>query len=291
LQLQQIYNGTDTNWSAVGGAAAPIVVFSAQEGSGTQSTFKTFLGFDPSAAANKVNCFGVGPTCVGPAVIFENEDADINTGAFTSSQAAFISSSNPAWGGGAATDEQIKSDAIFFFSEGKFESQCAAGDCGGSPLPAGETNATGAVNGIPANQVTILENTFPIDRFLYNVYSNGSNPNIPKANNGTLTYVSELGFICNPNKLNAFNVVDINTGQTYLSEIQGIIEANGFFPLSGGATTGTVNQTPIDEGSLPHPARNLTTSFYIFEDLANTTGGGDPLGYCLTTDTDGNANS
>jgi hypothetical protein len=264
-------------------------VFSAQEGSGTQSTFKTFLGFDPSSASNHVNCFGVGPTCVGPAVIFENEDANIQASSFTSSQASFVSSSNPAWGGGAATDDQVKSDAIFFFSEGKYESQCAAGDCGGSPLPVGTTNATGKVNGIGANQTTILENTFPIDRFLYNVYSNGSNANIPTASQPTLSYVSELGLICNPDKTNAFHVVDINTGQTYISEIQAIIEANGFFPLSAGATTGTVNQTPIDEGTLAHPAN--TTGFYFWEDLAVHAGNGDPMGYCLSTNTDGNANS
>jgi ABC-type phosphate transport system substrate-binding protein len=288
-QLQSIYNGTITNWSGVGGASAPIVVFSGQEGSGTQSTFKTFLGFDPSAAANKVNC--VGATCYGPAVIFENEDADINVAAFTSSQAPFVASTNPDWGGSAATDEQIKSDSIFFFSEGKYEEQCGEGDCGGSPLPSGETNATGSVNGIAPNKTTILEGTFPIDRYLYNVYSNGSNSNIPAANNATVNYVSELGFICNPNKTQSFNVVDINTGQTYLSEIQGIIEANGFFPLSGGAASGTVNQTPIDEGSLPHSAQTLTTGFYFWEDLANHAGDGDPMGYCLSTDTDGNANS
>jgi hypothetical protein len=236
-----------------------------------------------------VNC--VGATCYGPAVIFENEDADINVASFTSSQAPFVAATNPDWGGGAATDEQIKSDSIFFFSEGKFESQCLAGDCGGSPLPAGETNATGAVNGIPANEVTILENTFPVDRFLYNVYSNGSNSNIPKANDATINYVSELGFICNPNHVEPFNVVDINTGQTYISEIQSIIEANGFFPLSGGAVSGTVNQTPIDEGSVPHTARGIVNGFYVYQDLANNAGDGDPMGYCLTTDTDGNANS
>ena len=62
-ELVDIYNGTFTNWDQVCngglrptgcGANAPIVVFLAQEGSGTQSTFKTFLGFDPSAAANQV---------------------------------------------------------------------------------------------------------------------------------------------------------------------------------------------------------------------------------------------
>ena len=57
-QLQGIYNGTIYNWAQVGGKAGQIKVYSAQEGSGTQSTFKTALGFDPSAGANLVNCTG-----------------------------------------------------------------------------------------------------------------------------------------------------------------------------------------------------------------------------------------
>ena len=89
-QLLGIYDGTYTNWNQVGSkTSAPIVVFSAQEGSGTQSTWKTFLGIDPSAATNQVNCYtptGGTKTCVGPAVIFENEDAQIAPSAFVSSQ-------------------------------------------------------------------------------------------------------------------------------------------------------------------------------------------------------------
>jgi ABC-type phosphate transport system substrate-binding protein len=291
-QLQGIYNGTINNWSTVGGANAPIVVVSAQEGSGTQSTFKTFLGFDPSSASNPVNCYtpsGGSNTCVGPEVIFENEDAQIQPNGFTSSQQGFVTN-NPVWGASnTATSDQIKSDAIFFFSFGKFDQQCKAGDCGGSPLPAGTTNAVGQVNGIAASQTTILENTFPVDRFLYNVYSNGSNSNIPKGNNATMNYVSELGFICNVNHTQTFQTVDFLTGNTYLNEIQAVIENNGFYPLSGGASTGTINNTEIDEGSLPHPA--TTNGFYPFEDAANHAANGDPLGFCLTTTTDGNANS
>jgi hypothetical protein len=292
-QLQAIYNGTDTNWNQVGGANAPIVVFSAQEGSGTQSTWSTFMGFDPSAATNKVNCYtpsGGSNTCVGPGVIFENEDAQIEPSSFTTSQAGFVNN-NPGWGAsGVATAAQIKSDAIFFFSSGKFDEQCAAGDCGGSPLASGDVNSPlGQVNGIAPSETTILEGTFPVDRFLYNVYSNGSNTNIPQAGNSIINYVGEDGFICNPNKTQSFQVVDMNTGKTYLSEIQAAIENNGFYPLSAGAASGTVNTTPIDEGTLPHPQK--PTGFFAFLDVANKASNGDPMGYCLTTNTDGNANS
>jgi ABC-type phosphate transport system substrate-binding protein len=305
-QLQSIYNGTDTNWSQVGGTSAPIVVFSAQEGSGTQSTFKSFLGFDPSASTNAVNCYtpsGGSKTCVGPAVIFENEDAQIQPSAFVASQAGFVKN-NPAWGATKkATTADIKSDAIFFFSAGKYSVQCkvSAKDCGGSPLGAGTTNALGKVNGIAATEATILENTFPVDRYLYNVYSNGSNANIPAADAATVNYVSEIGFICNPNKGKDVHAVDMLTGGDYINEIQAVIASNGFYPLSAGGATGRFNQTAIDEGHVGNPASVLLTQpggtkglygyakykpFDLFAKAAN----GDPVGYCLTTTTDGNAN-
>jgi ABC-type phosphate transport system substrate-binding protein len=299
VQLQDIYNGTDSNWNQVGGTNAPIVVFAAQEGSGTQGTFKTFLGFDPSASTNPVNCYtptGGSKTCVGPAVIFENEDAQIKTSAFTSTQSGFVTK-NPIWGTtGKATTTQIKADAIFFFSFGKFAEQCkvSASDCGGSPL-GGAVNALGAVNGIAASEATILENTFPVDRYLYNVYSNGSNTNIPVANDATLNYVSEIGFICNPNKGLPTAAVDMITGKTYIKEIQADIANNGFFPLSAGGVTGVFNQTAIDEGSVPHEASTLLagskyTTPVNYDGFAKELNG-DPMGYCLMTDTDGNANS
>ena len=294
-QMQSIWNGTDTNWSQVGGTSAPIVVFSAQEGSGTQGTFKTFLGLDPSAPTNPVNCYtpsGLPKSCVGPAVIFENEDAQIQPSAFTTTQAGFVGSSNPDWGGGAATSADIKADAIFFFSYGKFSVQCrvSANDCGGSPLAAGDANALGQVNGIAASEATILENIFPVDRYLYNVYSNGSNSNLVTASPATINYVSEIGFICNPNKGKAKVAVDMLTGKTYLHEIQTVIAENGFFPLSAGGATGKYNTVPMDEGSVPHPGSGLIgpapySTYDTFAKVAN----GDPKGYCLTTDTDSNS--
>jgi ABC-type phosphate transport system substrate-binding protein len=301
-QLVDIFNGTDTNWNQVGSSmSAPIVVFSAQEGSGTLSTFKDFLGFDPSSPANPVNCYtptGGTNTCVGPAVIFENEDTEIQPAAFISAQAGFVNN-NPVWGAtGKASPNQIKSDAIFFFSYGKYAGQCKVKvtDCGGSPLN-GAKNALGQVNGIVPNKSSILTN-WPIDRYLDNVYSNGSNANIPPADAATVNYVSEIGFICNPNKGKSTPAVDPLTGVTYLNEIQSVITKSGFFPLT---------QTPIDEGSVTNPASDLlngtntqassgTTGLYGYPryktyDTFASASNGDPMGFCLTTTTDGNANS
>lgn len=51
-QLRDIYRGTITNWSAVGGADAAIKLYLPQTGSGTLSFFtSTVLGFDPATIA------------------------------------------------------------------------------------------------------------------------------------------------------------------------------------------------------------------------------------------------
>jgi ABC-type phosphate transport system substrate-binding protein len=317
-QLFAIYKGTITNWDQVGGANAPIVVFSAQEGAGVQSVWKTFLGFDPSAATNPVNCFtaakaGSQNVCVGPAVIGQNEDAQITRTAFTTSQAAFISKNNPGWGGIAATNNTIKADAIYFFSFGDYAASCKTNakglNCGGSRLASGTTNAIEAVNGVVPNETNILDGQFPVDHYLYNVYSDGSNANIPAATAGTLNYASEIGFICNPNKGGATMVVDPNTGVPYLTEEQNLILGSGFFPLSAGAVSGTVNQAPVDEGTVANPASRLlglasggqaagqpTTDpgyaqYKPFDSFATTGPSSDPAGYCLTSSTDANATS
>ena len=289
-QLEGIYSGTIDNWSQVGGANKPIVVFSAQEGSGTEGTWKSFIGFDPVTVTTD-NCAHPGTSppsgCVGPGVVLENEDAQINTAAFTTNQQSYLNSG--LWGGKRATDAQIKADAIFFFSYGKYASQCAKGAnlCGGSPLGAGTKNAVEKVNGVLPNKSTILEGTFPVDRYLYNVYSNGFNKNIPTANGATLNYVSEIGFMCKPQNKTAVNPAD---GNTYLTDIQQTIEAQGFFPLSAGASTGTINQTPIDEGKVGHPATGIIPAKYKpYDKVTVNPATLDPEGFCLTFSTDGNS--
>lgn len=311
-QLKGIWDGTYTNWDQVGGSNAPIVVFSAPEGAGVQSVWKGFIGTDPSSASQQVNCYtpsGGSQTCVGPAIIGQNEDASISPSAFVTGQSGFVDANKGDWGGklGKATVDEIKSDAIYYFSYGVYTTQCGLKDttCGGSKLPVGTTNALGQVNGIAANESTILEGEFPVIHYLYNVYSNGFNSNIPAATAATLNYVSEVGFLCNPNKGGSSNIFDPLTGLSYISEIQADIKAAGFFPLSEGMGAGTVNSTPIDEGSVPHTASALLASgsggagtstegysaYAPFDQVATNSNTGDPTGFCLTTDTDSNANS
>jgi hypothetical protein len=428
-QLKSIYNGTYTTWGQVdpcvtgAAATAPIVVFSAQTGSGTQAQFKTYLGIDPTSSSNPVNC--VSSTCGGPITIFENELSQMNTGAFLAGNQTSFLNSIPAVAGNASNtlvknysttttklqmskngkvlyvtnafdlavgstikvgntvehvtafvpkstshlgvvtpakvtvdtgvpaiqaigtavtwtessnstaaytsaskNDALRADAIFFYSYGKWKYQtgtngavsqiaavnCAAHDCGAANLPAGYTATLGNEDSVNINDANVLNGTWTDDRYLFNVYSNGSNNKIAAAASpATLNYVSEAGFICKPQNS---QIVDPNTGRTYLNEIQATISAQGFFPISNGAASGTVNTTPVaDEGSVATPVAkmNLVSSEGDYSQYMNVPAGtaatpsannagiangtfggyassnGDPSGFCLVSSTTGNA--
>lgn len=58
-QLTDIYNGTITNWSEVGGADAPIIVVGREAGSGTRGAFEELLELtDACAYANELDSTG-----------------------------------------------------------------------------------------------------------------------------------------------------------------------------------------------------------------------------------------
>jgi ABC-type phosphate transport system substrate-binding protein len=233
-QLTGIWNGTITNWNQVGGTNAPIVVYVANKSAGTESVWKSALGITD-----------VPPGVTDPShVIFQNDDSSI------------ISQGNA-------------NDAIYYYSYGFYSGHCPKGICQGNKK---YVTALGSINGVAPTPTTILNNTFPITRYLYTVYSNGSNSNIPTASQATLNFASEDGFLC---KAQNDTNVDPITGATYRSEINADISAQGFIPLPKGS-----------EGSVTHPA-NITDPGYSAIDMSGT----NPTGYCLVTTTDGNANS
>ena len=327
-QLEDIYNGTYTNWhqiqigychAATGnipgvtpatpcdGAgpqfdpnSAPIIVVTAPEGAGVQSNMKGFLGFDPVTATN-VNCLADTSRCYGPLVIFQNELTELKTTSFASTQTPYLT--DPQWTGGTLTNQQLLSDAIFYYSYGEWTTQCAAHACGAVHLPTGTTAALGKlggsvtptsyVDGLAPSEKTVLEGTYALPLYLYNVYSNGSNPNIPVATPATLNFASELGFICKPSNA---TTTDPNTQTTYETEIQAAFKANGYFGLSAGASTGTVSQTPFDEylagGVPPQTAGSLLagTPYAAFDPVVAESNG-DPSGFCQVYNTDGNSTS
>ena len=414
-QVVGIWSGTYTNWNQVGGSDSPIAVFSAQTGSGTQSTFKTYLGVDPSDSSRSVNCVTVDSvkTCGGPAIIFENQLASLNKDSFlgdnqiafkndlvnnhpvggnkhittidnrtatvanltgtafvNTSKKVYVSSltglaagavvtiagatgtytvntvlaaqprtnkpaaitltakltGSPTYGGtiswtnttdvstswsNSDQNAAVRAAAIYFYSYGAWKHQtdapngtstrnCATNGCGGIKLAAQYTAALGNIDSVNLNDNHTLDGTFPAVRYLYNVYSNGSNARIKAAASpATLNYVSEAGFICKPQNA---SITNPTTGNSYLSDVQSAITSSGFFPLSAGYTSGVVNTSPIaDEGSVAHPVGGMTLTsgsktYGSYMNVSGTglTGGyqssnGDPSGFCLVSTTDGNA--
>jgi ABC-type phosphate transport system substrate-binding protein len=277
-QLAAVYNGTITEWSqlcptapkktakkcvadAGSGTAGKIVVYTAQSGSGTESTWATEL----QLTASGTNLFAGVPND-GKHVIFENEIS------------AILANGDEA-------------NAIFFFSYGKFQVDCTTGatkgttaSCGGpsSTSPANsemalgsESDTTGGTS-VTASKSTILDGSFPTDRYLYNVYSNGTNSTIPVATQATLNFVSEYGFICKQDA-----AIDSNSGNSYASEIQGIITNNGFFPLPPGT---------MDVGSDVDSNASITDPGYSFVDPGSQSSSkSTESGDCrvFTTDGDG----
>jgi predicted lipoprotein with Yx(FWY)xxD motif len=268
-QLQAIAlghsKGGDDNWDQVGGTNAPILLFAAQAGSGTESTWESAISANWPLTAVAESDKGTTDH-----VVFENEDRQIIA----------VTSTNPK----AAN---YIGNIIFLFSYGKYNVTCATGPkvCGGTPVP-GTTSAKptkavlGEINGVAPSTQTILCTTvgptcpkgpFPVPRFIYNVYANShaasdSTALVP-ATPATLNFVSEAGFIC---KLNA-SVLDPTTGVAVRTEISDAISGNGFIPLP---------EVSNEDSGVNFPATFATGSPYkAFDNAPNS------KGYCITTST------
>jgi hypothetical protein len=285
------------NWACYGGTAAPISIYMAQNGSGTESTWATLLGL--------TGTFPFGHEDPNH-VIFENETASI-------------------------LNNKDEGDAIFFFSYGKYQAICTPDPslCSGA---SSNKTALGSIGGVKASKTSIAAQLpgstgtpFPGDRLLFNVYSDGSNPDIPISSNASLNAVSEDGFLCKPS---SSTDVDPNTGATYRSEINSVITAQGFFPLplmvedGQGATSGVYGTTgtgiptpawtaglsgsrydssveagspwnfPTGDQDTDSSAISGTYANVYFDGTSTNTKTAtpkDPIGYCLTESTDGNS--
>ena len=229
------------DWFCLGATTpAPIKLYIAQNGSGTEDTWATTLGLTGSFPFG-----GEDPNHV----IFENQTQSI-----------------------LANGDQA--NAIFLFSFGKFNHDCGPVSGASSTNSGHSTNATctgattstiqlGAVGGVPVNKTTIgaqlpgsTGSVFPIDRLLYNVYSNGSNAQINASSPATLNALSEDGFLCKPS---ISKDVDPNStsGATYLTEIQTEIKAQGFFTIPLTVEDGqgsSIAPFSTTASGIPHPA-------------------------------------
>jgi ABC-type phosphate transport system substrate-binding protein len=244
-QILDIYNGSITNWNQVGcSKSETIVPYLADVGSGIGSAFAKAIGFTSTGV----------PAGVNPSDVI-NQD----------SVTTILKNANEA-------------GAIYYYSAGWFNTHCPKGVCDSlTKTTKKDVAALGSINSIAPSQSTIEGGTFPVINFLYNVYSNGSNSNIPVASQATLNYASEDGFLC---KTGTSSDIDPITGVAYRTEIVNDIENTGFYP---------VETTAAAEGTVDTPAP-LTTSSGPYSGI-NDLSGSDPTGYCLVTTTDANANS
>ncbi len=261
-QLETVYNETysggipNVTWnSAFGcttaGSSNPVYAYWAQNGSGTESTWATATGASfPKSTSN----WPAGQ------IVFENEEASI------------LANEGPGAGHGAPVG-----DVMFFESHGRYDQLCpntagaatqtlAAACTGTSTTTTPNAVQLGqSLNGVTLNQTSIDAQlpgqealAFKGDRLLYNVYSNGSNTNIPESNAATLNAISEDGFMCKPSTATD---IDPNTGATYHSEIDAAITAQGFTPLprlqvedgQGDASAGQPGQYTDTASGIPHP--------------------------------------
>lgn len=260
VQLQAIFQGTLTcagaqyggmDWFCLGAKTHSLIApYMAQTGSGTYSTWSSFVGI--TGTGNGV-ANGSNPSA--HSNLFENS-------------MSYIEQQGDA------------AHAIYFFSLGKFTTNCHGKStkivCTGTPKTAGVTDADyvtfGQINGITANQATVQGTggganvTFPVTRGLYNNYLNSSATN--PSNQATLNYVSEKGFLC---KQGTANDINPYTGNSYRFDIEAAITSQGFFPLD-------VSGSPFTQGTLTYPAIITDSAF-----TANATAGDGTTGYCLAT--------
>ena len=222
-QLNGIYvTCTITNWSQVGGANKPIIVWTAIPGSGTRSSWDTFVG------GNSDNCipaqFKDGSLANGERVIREH----------------FAQPVEEAVNDPAAADE---GDSIYPFGVGPWNTS-----------PAQRQNAKlGGVNGVPATGENVSNGTFPFARLLYNVIiQSGPSPRASAAvrrftnartyvpgQPGALGDPQQLGYLCKPLSAHSKPIGDPGPGiesalasKNYGIELRDVILANGVFPLT-----------------------------------------------------------
>lgn len=202
-QLQGIYGDCSiTDWSQVGGTPGPIKKYAVQAGSGIKKNWNTYLGI-----ADEANCAS-GPDHIirqnlnGP--IIANGDAD---------------------------------DSIFYFSIGQHTTNIPAG---------GDGSKLGKIEGFdPNNEASIENGTYPIGFFLMNTYcaaKTGTAPCPKPTNSRVKYYVGEAGWICKAYATGThYGLHRKNpwTGKNYREEIEDVIRANGFAPLSYGPTGGS----------------------------------------------------
>lgn len=199
-QLRGIFvTCTITNWRQVGGSNAPIIVYTAQAGSGTRATFDDLLvgTLGDGLSGDSSSCIPArykdGDQSNGERVIFENNVTPI-----------IESGDAPR--------------AIFFLSFGRF-------------VRLADTNiAQIAVDGVLATAANIEDKSYPFTRELYNViyrYTAANTGVDPAVREAAEQFLGPQGWICKPNSEHSTNA----RGKNYGELIDEIIREEGFVPI------------------------------------------------------------
>lgn len=195
-ELQDIFvNCAITNWSEVGGPDLDIVVYAAQEGSGTRATFDGFVGGDSTTCIPDE--FKDGGT--DDHVIFENDATPI-------------------------VENGDQAGAIFYYAFGPFN------------VRGGEGTELKAIDDVEATDETIIDNSYPYSRTVYNVYRTEASDSAPASDPDVVEYVGEDGWICKPDSEHSVDSAGVNYGE----RVSQTISDQGFVPFPVGPTGGGV---------------------------------------------------
>jgi ABC-type phosphate transport system substrate-binding protein len=237
-QIEQIWTGQISNWAQLGGADAPICVYTAQDGSGTLSTWDTYLDANGSSDSH-VSEDAIGTLTPNySAAVWAAANIPGWSGTFTNGGCqngttyTYNSGTNTVTEGTSqaaayGADHQILEnetkqliqvgaqqnqgyadtlDSIFFMSYGRYNLICTHVTqlCD----PSGITVPLGTIDNITISKTDVIATDapgytgqiWPVRRYLYNVYGNGnpSASNVPVATPASINYISEVGFICKP---------------------------------------------------------------------------------------------
>jgi ABC-type phosphate transport system substrate-binding protein len=223
MQLKNIFvNCTVTNWSQVGGSSVPMDVYVPQANSGTSVTWAAALGVTLASGQALTNCVAnpTNPGQPGSNVSPENTNSLIHING----------------------DEK---NAIFPYSVGVYHRTY------GKLYTGSDGSSIGNINGKVPSANAIQGGTFPVSRFLFNVYCKGdpANSNLcgtaPAAPAYVTNFAGENGFLCSnesvhkdhlgnpildPLTAKAYRLAPNSSGQPQ-GEIPALITAQGFVPL------------------------------------------------------------
>lgn len=214
------------NYDPAAASSEPIIVWTAQSGSGTRNTFEQFLGGGPTAPStpclfNSTETNNANYPNVLSNIIFENNAGPIAARTQIQQGTAAPVVPGPAVGGNASTlPNRVVSESIFFFSHGLFTTRGFA--------TAGGLETT--INGVAANARNEVQGTYPITRNLWHVVPTPGGPlynaihtAFPSRDLGGIQ--DFVNWVCTPASAHITNPF---TGNNYFDDVNSALATNGF---------------------------------------------------------------